>query len=137
MGVVLQRSESAARISIASGGPGHLPAINYHSLEVPVDRMRMRSAVEICMSIVDSAAIRELGVSHSSPRRAADLDAWITDNITTAVHLCASAPMGADTDPMAVVDQYCRVRGVEGLRVVDTSVLPTAPSRTAPRRQRC
>ena len=81
------------------------------------------------MSIIDSAAMRELGVSHSSPRRTADLDGWITDNITTAVHLCASAPMGADTDPMAVVDQYCRVRGVEGLRVVDTSVLPTAPSR--------
>ena len=51
------------------------------------------------------------------------------DNITTAVHLCSSAPMGPDSDPTAVVDQYCRVRGVEGLRVVDTSVLPTAPSR--------
>ena len=57
-----------------------------------------------------------------------DLDGWIRKNITTAVHLCSSAPMGPDGDPMAVVDQCCRVRGVEGLRVVDTSVLPTAPS---------
>jgi choline dehydrogenase len=129
MGVMLQRAESAARISLTSGDPEHAPAINYHSLEVPVDRMRLRGAADICMSIIDSEAMRALGVSHSSPRRTADLDAWITDNITTAVHLCASAPMGADTDPMAVVDQYCRVRGVEGLRVVDTSVLPTAPSR--------
>lgn len=128
MGVLLQRAESAARISLASGDPRRAPAINYHSLEVPIDRTRLRGAAEIGMSIIGSRAMRELGVRPLLPRLA-DLDEWISDNITTAVHLCASAPMGPDTDPMAVVDQYCRVRGVEGLRVVDTSVLPTAPSR--------
>jgi choline dehydrogenase-like flavoprotein len=73
--------------------------------------------------------MRGLGIRRTAPGFDSDLDAWIRDNITTAVHLCASAPMGPDGDAMAVVDQYCRVRGVEGLRVVDTSVLPTAPSR--------
>jgi len=129
MGVMLQRAESAARISLASADPGRAPLINYHSLEVRVDRTRLTSAAEIGLSIIDSPAMRELGVRRSSPRYGADLDTWITDNIATAVHLCASAPMGPDTDPMAVVDQCCRVRGVDGLRVVDTSVLPTAPSR--------
>jgi choline dehydrogenase-like flavoprotein len=65
----------------------------------------------------------------TSPPPGAGLDDWIADTVSTAVHLCSSAPMGPDSDPTAVVDQYCRVRGVDGLRVVDTSVLPTAPSR--------
>ena len=81
------------------------------------------------MAIIDSAAMRGIGARHGSPAGGEDLGSWIADNVTTAVHLCASAPMGPESDPTAVVDQYCRVRGVEGLRVVDTSVLPTAPSR--------
>jgi choline dehydrogenase-like flavoprotein len=72
--------------------------------------------------------LRDLGMRRTSPA-GGTLDSWITDNITTAGHMCSSAPLGPDTDEMAVVDQYCRVRGVERLRVVDTSILPTAPSR--------
>jgi choline dehydrogenase len=129
LGVLLERAASTVEISLASGRPGVAPAINYHSLESPIDRTRLRGAVEIGLSLVEATAMRDLGLRSSSPTRSVDLDTWITDNITTAVHLCSSAPMGPDSDPMAVVDQYCRVRGVERLRVVDTSVLPTAPSR--------
>ena len=46
------------------------------------------------------------------------------DNCTTIFHPVGTAKMGPENDPMAVVDQYCRVRGVEGLRVVDASVMP-------------
>ncbi len=49
--------------------------------------------------------------------------------IATAVHLAGTARMGPDSDPGAVVDQHLRVRGIEGLRVVDTSVMPTVTSR--------
>ena len=59
----------------------------------------------------------------------AALDRWIADRVGTAVHLSGTAPMGPDNDPGAVVDQQLRVRGVAGLRVVDTSVLPWVPSR--------
>jgi choline dehydrogenase-like flavoprotein len=45
------------------------------------------------------------------------------------MHLCSTVPMGPATDPTAVVDQLGWVRGVEGLRVVDTSILPSAPTR--------
>jgi choline dehydrogenase-like flavoprotein len=89
----------------------------------------MRDAAALGLALVESSAMRGLAVRRTSPTVDADLDAWIGHSITTAVHLCSSAPMGPDADPTAVVDQYCRVRGVEGLRVVDTSILPTAPSR--------
>jgi choline dehydrogenase-like flavoprotein len=59
----------------------------------------------------------------------AALDRWVRAHLTTAIHLSGTARMGPDTDAGAVVDQLLRVRGVTGLRVVDTSVLPTAPSR--------
>ena len=49
--------------------------------------------------------------------------------MATAIHLAGTARMGPDSDPGAVVDQRLRVRGVAGLRVVDTSVLPRVTSR--------
>lgn len=58
-----------------------------------------------------------------------ELDRWIRAHLTTAVHLSGTARMGPDGDPGAVVDQELRVRGIEGLRVVDTSVRPRVPSR--------
>jgi choline dehydrogenase-like flavoprotein len=129
LGVLLERSESAVEVALGSGDPGRPPTIDYHSLESARDRLHMRQAVAIGQAILESSSMRGLGIRPTSPVDDVDLDVWIRDGITTAVHLCSSAPMGPGADPMAVVDQYCRVRGVEGLRVVDTSVLPGAPSR--------
>ncbi len=129
IGVLLERAESAVEITLANGDPRLAPAIDYHSLESASDRDHLMQAAEIGLAIIDSPAMRGLHVRRTAPANDADLEAWIRHNITTAVHLCSSAPMGPDGDPFAVVDQYCRVRGVEGLRVVDTSVLQSAPSR--------
>ena len=129
IGVLLERAASAVDISLVSADPRLPPAIDYHSLESAGDRAHLRSAAEIGLAIIGSPAMGALGLRRTSPAGAVELDAWIHDNITTAVHLCASAPMGPDADPLAVVDQRCRVRGVAGLRVIDTSILPTAPSR--------
>ena len=129
IGVLLERAESAVEIALVTGDPRLAPAIDYHSLESANDRARLRAAAEVGLAIIDSSAMRALHVRRAAPAHDVDLETWIRHNITTAVHLCSSAPMGPDADPMAVVDQYCRVRGVEGLRVVDTSILPSAPSR--------
>ncbi len=52
------------------------------------------------------------------------LDAWILGNLTPATHMSGACKMGPASDPMAVVDRYCRVHGLAGLRVVETSVMP-------------
>ena len=52
------------------------------------------------------------------------LDDWLRQHVATAQHTCGTCKMGPHSDPMAVVDQYCRVRGLEALRVVDLSVCP-------------
>ena len=58
----------------------------------------------------------------------AAIDAWVKDNVETAYHPSCSCRMGAIDDPMAVVDPTCRVRGLAGLRVVDSSIFPTIPN---------
>ena len=52
------------------------------------------------------------------------LDRWLRQNVTTTQHISGTCKMGPESDPMAVVDQYCRVHGLENLRVCDVSVLP-------------
>ena len=54
----------------------------------------------------------------------AALDRWILTNCYTQHHISGTCKMGPSSDPMAVVDQYGHVHGLEGLRVVDASVMP-------------
>ena len=52
------------------------------------------------------------------------LDNWMQRNAYTQHHISGTCKMGSAGDPMTVVDQYCHVQGLEGLRVVDASVMP-------------
>ena len=54
-----------------------------------------------------------------------EIDAWVRETVETAYHPSCSCKMGADDDAMAVLDPHCNVRGLEGLRVVDSSIFPT------------
>ena len=55
----------------------------------------------------------------------AAIDAWVKANVESAYHPSCSVKMGADDDPMAVLDGECRVRGTTGLRVADSSIFPS------------
>ena len=54
-----------------------------------------------------------------------EIDAWVRENAESAYHPSCTCKIGADDDPLAVLDPECRVRGVERLRVVDSSVFPS------------
>ena len=56
------------------------------------------------------------------------IDEWVKQNVESAYHPSCGCKMGNKEDPMAVLDEECRVRGIENLRVVDSSVFPTIPN---------
>jgi choline dehydrogenase len=56
------------------------------------------------------------------------LENYVRTNIGTYCHASGTAPIGADQDPYAVLDQKCKVRGTQNLYVADASVFPTIPS---------
>ena len=127
--VILELAESAGELTLASTDPADGPRIDYRYLEDEFDVRRMREGIRLCARLLEHDRFRSLVSGLAFPSDAdlesdESLDAWLYENISTTFHTCGSARMGPDGDPMAVVDQYCRVRGVEGLRVVDLSVAP-------------
>ena len=127
--VILELAESAGELTLASANPADGPRIDYRYLEGEADVRRMREGIRLCARLLEHEQFRPLVSRLLAPTEAdldsdESLDAWIYENISTTFHTCGSCKMGPDGDPMAVVDQYCRVRGLQGLRVVDLSVAP-------------
>ncbi len=134
VGVGAYRGDSRGRLSLVSADPGAAPRIEHRYLATAADRARLREAVRLGDALLRARAMAPLVAARPDPAGGvpADdraLDRWVAARLTTAVHLAGSARMGPDGDPGAVVDQHLRVRGVEGLRVADTSVLPEVPTR--------
>ena len=93
----------------------------------------MRYGVRLVVRLAESDALRDMIVERIAPSDAdlvsdEALDQWILTHISTAHHLAGTCKMGPASDAMAVVDQFGRVHGLQGLRVVDTSIFPTMPS---------
>ena len=126
--VALQQPAGRGRITITSADPLVAPQIDYQYLQAESDRSRMRLAVRTAVALLRTEAFADVfgGLTELSEAELDDdaaLDGWMLAHLGTAIHLCGSAPIGS------VVDAHGRVRGVPGLRVADTSILPWAPSR--------
>jgi predicted dehydrogenase (TIGR03970 family) len=129
VGVGLQREVSRGRLTLASADPLSQPRLEYGYLAEEGDRRRLREGVRLAVELLRTRGLASLTAGRTGPPDDVlagndDLDGWIRSHLTTAIHLSGTARMGPDSDPGAVVDQLLRVRGVEGLRVVDTSVMP-------------
>jgi choline dehydrogenase len=124
--------DGAGYVRLASPDPGVQPSFHYRYLQHPNDRRRVREGLRLAVRLLESPAYKDVAEYRIHPTEAilADddaLDLWIRQTVGTARHVSGTCQMGPDTDPMAVVDQYCRVKGVQGLWVVDASVMPRIP----------
>ena len=119
-------------VRLASADPAVQPDFNYRYLQHPNDVRRVREGLRMATRLLTSNAYRDVADYriHPTDEVLADddaLDLWIRQTVGTARHVSGTCRMGPDTDPMAVVDQYCRVKGIQGLWVVDASVMPRIP----------
>jgi choline dehydrogenase len=124
--------EGSGHVRLASADPGIQPSFNYHYLQHPDDIRRVREGLRFGVRLLESDEFKDVVDHRISPTDdiLADddaLDLWIRQTVGTARHVSGTCKMGPDADPMAVVDQYCRVKGVQGLWVADSSVVPRIP----------
>lgn len=110
------------------------PVIDYGYLTAPEDGARLREGLREALRLLAAPALAPhiAGVRAPTPellRDDAAADAWIAARLSTALHSASTARMGAADDLGAVTDAHGRVHGVAGLRIADTSILPSAPSR--------
>lgn len=129
MGLIqLLRPKSVGSVRLASNRPEDKPVIDPNFFADPYDMQTLIAGFRACRHIFAQPALAamtgaeiEPGIQHQSD---AEIDAALRRIVNTAYHPTGTAKMGPDSDPMAVVDNRLRVRGVSGLRVVDASVMP-------------
>ena len=125
----LELPDGTGWVRLASADPTLQPTINYRYLHHENDIRRMRDAVRLACRILESEAYRDVSDGRIAPSDdvlASDdtLDLWIRQTVGTSRHVSGTCKIGPDSDPMAVVDQQCRVKGTLGLWVADSSVMP-------------
>ncbi len=129
IGCRLELPLSQGELTLTSTDITDQPRLEYRFLSDSRDRERLRSAVRQCADIFRHTAFDGLLGERIAPTDEvlsddAALDSWLQVNAGIAGHTSVTCRMGLASDPMAVVDQFCRVHGLEGLRVIDASVMP-------------
>jgi choline dehydrogenase len=123
------RSKSRGHVQLASSDPHDHPKILFNYLSHPDDMTEMRACVRLTREIFAQAAFDPYRGREIQPgdEVAGDeqIDAFVRAKVESAFHPSCSCKMGRHDDPMAVVDREARVIGVEGLRVVDSSIMPS------------
>jgi choline dehydrogenase len=130
MNVNVLRSDSRGSIHIKSADPAEPPAIRFNFLSSELDRAGLLFAMRKARELMAARPIADIvggeiapGVAHQTDD---ELLEWVRNNAETTYHPVGTCKMGHD--PMAVVDDQLRVRGIQGLRVADASIMPTLTS---------
>jgi choline dehydrogenase-like flavoprotein len=130
---VMTRDDSRGEIRLTSSDAAERPELIYRYLGSARDRARAREVMRTAARLIDSAPYCKLGARRAvlSDAELADdeaLDAHNRKHQGTSIHMASSCRMSACAET-GVVDQYCRVHGIERLRVVDTSIMPAVVRR--------
>ena len=124
------RSESTGSIHVTSRSPNAPPAIRFNFLSAQLDRDVTLEAMRITRRIMTASPMRNIATDEMAPgvniQSDDELLDWVRNNAETTYHPVGTCKMGSD--PMAVVDDQLRVRGIEGLRVADASIMPSLTS---------
>ncbi|WP_208051871.1 choline dehydrogenase [Allobranchiibius sp. GilTou38] len=124
-------SKATGHVKTVSRNPATRPSIAFNYLSAPEDEREWLAAMRVAREIGASPALKALGAYELAPGEflTSDRDvlAWVRRNVGSALHPSCSCPMGSDE--MSVVDpDTLRVHGLDGLRVVDASIMPTIPN---------
>ncbi|KAA0892846.1 GMC family oxidoreductase [Pusillimonas sp. ANT_WB101] len=131
-GVWQHRPKSRGHVRIASSDPFEGPIVQPNYLEHPDDQKVLVNGVKLARRLLKTAALSQYFDKETLPGALCQSDDELLDFAkrfgVSSYHVNGTAHMGPRSDPNAVVDQNLRVYGVENLRVVDSSVIPTIPS---------
>jgi choline dehydrogenase len=124
------RPESKGHVHITKADPRQQPAINFNFLSAPIDAELTICAVRIARSVMHAPAMADMRITEVGPGPERNTDDeildWVKRAAETTYHPVGTCKMGSDA--MAVVDERLRVRGIDGLRVSDASIMPTLTS---------
>lgn len=126
------RPTSTGFLKLRSSNPTEHPLIQPNLLSTERDRWEMRQSVKLTREIFAQDAFKPFRGEEYLPGKDVqtdqEIDAFVREHADSAYHPSCTCKMGAASDPMAVVDAEARVFGIEGLRVVDASIMPSIVS---------
>ncbi|WP_318455033.1 choline dehydrogenase [Photobacterium leiognathi] len=126
------KPQSRGTVSVVSNDPHAKPKIEFNYISTEQDKQDWRDCIRLTREIMAQSALDQYRGDEIQP--GADItsdqaiDQWVKENVESAYHPSCTCKMGDDNDVMAVLDSQCRVRGIENLRVVDSSIFPTIPN---------
>jgi choline dehydrogenase len=124
--------DGSGYVRLASADPLVQPTFNYQYLQNANDIQRVRDGIRMGCDLLETEAYKDVCDYRINPKDEilnddAALDLWIRQNVGSARHVSGTCRMGPDSDPTTVVDQYCKVKGMQNLFVVDASIVPRVP----------
>ena len=125
--VCLTHPQNIGSISLRSSDPKDTPMFRMNFLQSEADVQKLVVGIKLLRNVFAASPLDEFRGQEIAPgadkQSDAALEAYVRDTCSTVWHPVGTCKMG--TDPMAVVDSELKVHGIEGLRVVDASIMPT------------